>query len=102
MPNRLHVNATLIAAACCVLPMALMLVGPGGSWLAVFGKIAAVSPYVAAFSSIALGAAWILAARRKASSKTVTILSVGTTLTILAWIMFLGEAGIDDYLITLM
>ena len=34
--------ASLGVSACCVLPMVFILLGLGGSWLAVFGKIAAM------------------------------------------------------------
>ncbi len=42
--------SALGVATCCVLAMAMMLLGLGGSWLAVFGKLAAASYYVLAVS----------------------------------------------------
>ncbi|SLN63452.1 MerT mercuric transport protein [Pseudoruegeria aquimaris] len=51
--------AALGVATCCVLPMIFLILGLGGSWLAVFGVIAGASPYVLALAGFLLAAAWI-------------------------------------------
>lgn len=89
-------------AACCILPMTLMLVGLGGSWIAVFGTIAAASFHMVGVAAVIIAAAWILAIRRKMPTRSYATLSAGTALTIVAWILVLNEAAINDYLITLM
>jgi mercuric ion transport protein len=94
--------SALGVAACCVLPMMMMLVGFGGSWLAVFGKLAAISYYVLAASTLALVLAWILAYRKGSLSHLKWWLAGSTVLTALAWVVLFNEARINDYLITLM
>jgi mercuric ion transport protein len=91
-----------VTAACCILPMALLLVGLGGSWIAVFGAIAAASLHVVVVAAVIIVTAWILAIRRKVSTRTYATLGTGTALTIVAWVLVLNEAAINDYLITLM
>jgi mercuric ion transport protein len=92
----------LLAAACCVLPLVIMLVGLGGSWVAVFGAVAAVSPWVALAAGLIIAFAWIVAIRRNASRQTYTLLTAGTVLTVFAWCLISYEAVVNDYLITLM
>lgn len=94
--------AALLTATCCVLPMTLMLIGLGGSWLAVFGAIAAAGYYVAAASAILLSAGWALAVRRRAGRSTYAALGAGTLATASAWAIMLNETPINDYLISLM
>jgi hypothetical protein len=94
--------AALLTAACCVLPMALVLLGLGGSWIAVFGIVAAASLHVIAIAAVLTATGWILALRRRAGRRTYAILGVGTGMTFLAWLLVLNEAAINDYLITLM
>ncbi|WP_299669639.1 hypothetical protein [uncultured Ruegeria sp.] len=53
--------SALGVATCCVLPMVMMLLGLGGSWLAVFGRIAAASYYVLAISTALVAVSWIVA-----------------------------------------
>lgn len=91
-----------LTASCCVLPMVLMLFGLGGSWLAVFGKIAAFGFYVGAFSLLLLIAAWMLALRRGSSRSTIATLSVGSVLIAGSWLVMLNETVINDYIISLM
>lgn len=92
----------VISAACCVLPLTLMLLGLGGSWVAVFGTIAAASLHIVVVAAAIILAAWILAVRRRASGRTYAVLGTGTALTIVAWGLVLNEAAINDYLISLM
>ncbi|GAB5376438.1 MAG: hypothetical protein AcusKO_29000 [Acuticoccus sp.] len=91
-----------LTASCCVLPMVLMLFGLGGSWLAVFGKIAAAGFYVGAFALLLVVAAWILALRRGSSRSTIAILAVGSVLIAGSWLVMLNETVINDYIISLM
>lgn len=92
----------VLSAACCVLPLALMLVGLGGSWIAVFGVVAAASLHIAVVAAVIVIAAWILALWRRSSRRTYAMLGTGTALTGVAWALVLNDAAINDYLITLM
>lgn len=94
--------AAAITATCCVLPMALMLMGLGGAWIAVFGKVAAAGFYVGVLSTVLMGAAWFLAIRRGSGSSTIIALSAGSALIVVAWAVMLNETRINDYLISLM
>jgi len=46
------------AATCCVLPLALAIVGLGGGWLVVFGPLVAHRPLVLAAAAVPLALAW--------------------------------------------
>lgn len=91
--------ASLVTAACCVLPITFMLLGAGGAWVAVLASAAALSPYVITASSAVLAAAWILSLRRSAPRRTYALLGGGSLLTALAWIVLLNEQAMNDYLI---
>ena len=91
--------SALGVATCCVLPMALMLLGLGGSWLAVFGKIAAASYYVLAASSVLIAVSWLVSFRRGSANGLKGWLAGSTALTALAWVDVFNEARINDYLI---
>lgn len=93
--------AALLTAACCVLPVALMLVGAGGAWLAVFGVVAAAGFHVAAVSAVLLAVAWTAAVRRRAGTPVYRLLGAGTAMTAAAWIVMLNEEPITDFLLTL-
>ena len=54
-------------ASCCVLPLALAVVGLGGAWLAGLGGLLAYQPYLLAVAAAAVAAGWFLALRRQAS-----------------------------------
>lgn len=86
-------------ASCCVLPMTMMLLGLGGSWIAVFGKIAAASYYVIALSSLLVVAAWVVSYRRGSMMRLKWWLGGTTALTLLAWVIVANEARINDFLI---
>ncbi|MDE4099716.1 hypothetical protein [Phaeobacter gallaeciensis] len=94
--------SALGVAACCVLPMTMMLLGLGGSWLAIFGKIAAASFYVLGISTTVLLLAWIVSYKRGLLSHMKWWLAGSTMLTAIAWIGVVNEARINDFLITLM
>lgn len=94
--------SALGVATCCVLPMTMMLFGLGGSWLAVFGKIAAASFYVLAIATVILLAAWMISYRRGSLVHLKGWLAGSTTLTAIAWVIVFNEARINDFLITLM
>lgn len=91
--------AALGVAACCVLPMALMLLGLGGSWISIFGSIAASGWYVPGVSTILVLAAWLIALRRHSAGRLKWWLAGSTAMTGFAWIVILNESGINDYLI---
>ena len=82
--------------------MTMMLLGLGGSWIAVFGKISAASYYVLTISTGILVAAWYIAFRRGSLVRLKWWLGVSTALTALAWVIATNETLINDYLITLM
>jgi len=82
--------------------MVFLLLGLGGSWLAVFGKIAALSFYVLGVSSVLILAAWILAIRRGSSRKLRGWLGASSVLIGLAWLIVFNEGPINDVLMTLM
>lgn len=94
--------AALGVATCCVLPMAFLLMGLGGSWLAVFGKIAATSYYVLAASSLFIVWAWITALQRGSALRLRAWLTLSTALVALTWLLVLNETLINDFLIGLM
>lgn len=91
--------SALGVATCCVLPMAMMLLGLGGGWLAVFGKIAAASFYVLAISTVLVTLSWLVSHRRGSIRHLKWWLIGNTALTGLAWAIVLNEARINDYLI---
>ena len=91
--------SALGVATCCVLPMTMMLLGLGGSWLAVFGKIAATSYYVLAISTVLLFVAWLMSFKRGSLNRLKWWLSGSTALTALAWVIAFNEARINDFLI---
>lgn len=94
--------SALGVATCCVMPMTMMLLGLGGSWIAVFGKIAAASFYVLGISTVIIAFAWVAAHRRNAISDLKWWLGGTTFLTAIAWVIVFNETRINDFLITLM
>ena len=94
--------SALGVATCCVLPMTMMLLGLGGSWLAVFGKIAASSFYVLAIATVLLITAWVLCHRRGSLAHVRGWLLGSTILNLLAWVIVFNETRINDFLINLM
>ncbi|WP_181893153.1 hypothetical protein [Falsiruegeria mediterranea] len=91
--------SALGVATCCVLPMTMMVFGLGGSWLAIFGKIASASLYVLAISTVLVMASWLVSYRRRSLLKLKWWLCGTTAITGFAWIVFFNEARINDYLI---
>ena len=89
-------------ALCCVLPMTFMLVGLGGSWLAVFGTIAGYSMPVLTLSAILIAIGWGIAVQRGSFGRQKWLLGSATVLTGLAWIVFLNEATINNKIIEMM
>lgn len=92
----------LLTATCCILPVALVLLGLGGSWIAVFGIVAAASLHIIGIAAALTATGWILALWRRAGRRTFAVLGAGTALTTLASLIVLNEAAINDYLTTLM
>ena len=91
--------SALGVASCCVLPMTMMLLGLGGSWLAIFGKIAAASYYILAISSVLVAVSWIVSHRRGSIMSLKWWLVGSTVMTSLAWVIVFYEAQINEYLI---
>ena len=55
----------LLSASCCVLPLALAIVGLGGSWLVVLAPFVAYRGVVLAVVAVVLALAWVIAIRRR-------------------------------------
>lgn len=94
--------ALLAASSCCVLPMSLMIAGLGGSWMAVFAPLSAASPYVLGLSAGLLAIAWVLALRRKASRRTLAMLSTGTVLALTAWLLLVYDERLTMFFLSYM
>ncbi len=94
--------AAFLTSICCILPITMMLLGLGGSWVAVFAKIAVVSPFVAAASVVLLVAGWVLAWRNGAPTRIFGLLGLSSALTAIAIAVILFRARIDDFLISVM
>lgn len=56
--------AALLSASCCVLPLALSLVGLGGTWLTVLGPFVVWRVPILVAAGLALAVAWIVMVRR--------------------------------------
>lgn len=91
--------SALGVASCCVLPMAMMLLGLGGSWLAIFGRVAAASYYVLAISTLLIALSWVVSYRRGSMARLKWWLFGSTVMTGLAWAIVFNETRINDYLI---
>lgn len=94
--------SALVAVVCCVLPMVLILLGLGGSGLAIIGALAASSYYVLTLSTLLVALAWAVAWRRGSVRRLQWWLGGSSMISVLAWGLVAGEARINDYLITLM
>jgi hypothetical protein len=81
------------------MPMTMMLLGLGGSWLAIFGRIAAASFYVLAISTVLVAVSWLVSHRRGSMTHLKWWLIGTTAMTGLAWVVVFNEARINDYLI---
>ncbi|UWQ92872.1 hypothetical protein K3727_08870 [Rhodobacteraceae bacterium M382] len=91
--------SALVVASCCVLPMTMMLLGLGGSWLAIFGRIAAASYYVLAVSTAFVALSWWVSYQRGDPARMKWWLAGSTAITGVAWVILLSETQINDYLI---
>src|SRR3546814_20525706 len=67
----------LLTATCCILPMALVLLGLGGSWIAVFRAVAAARLYIIGLSPALTVTGWVLAPLREAGRRTDGVLGSG-------------------------
>ncbi len=94
--------SSLGISACCILPTLLILFGVGGSWIAVFAKLAAFGYYVAAAASLILIGAWTAAFQGGTLRRNGRILGFGTGLSAIAWLVLLNETQLNDYLIGIM
>ncbi|MCP5087360.1 MAG: hypothetical protein GY952_11220 [Rhodobacteraceae bacterium] len=92
----------LASSFCCVMPMVLMLAGLGGSWMAVFGKIAMISPWLTGLAAVLLSLSWVMILRNGAPARIRWMVATGSLLTLIAIVIILREAALNDYLITLM
>lgn len=91
-----------LTAACCVLPMALMLAGVGTSFMWIFARGAAISPYIAGLAVLLNVVGWVVATRRGAAASVRAGLTIGSVLSLVAILLILGEGRVNDLLLTLM
>ena len=89
-------------SACCVLPILFLLMGLGGSWLVVFGKIAALGYVVLGISSAMIALAWITAYRYGRAASLWRWQAASTAMVAVAWLIVLNESRINDAIKTLM
>lgn len=89
-------------AACCVLPVTMMLFGLGGGWLAIFGRIAEWSYLVLAISTLLVLLAAAVSFKRGSMGKLRWWILGSATITASAWIVLFNETRINDFQITLM
>ena len=88
--------------------MGLMLTGLSGVWvatfggMAIFGDIAAVSPYVIGISFLFLIFAWYTQSKQQASRATYVLLASCMGLTVVAFGIYLIEQSINEALIGFM
>jgi len=95
-------GTALVAAACCVLPMVLVLLGLGGAWLAIFARAAALAPWIVAASVVLVVAAWLAALRTRRPRRVGATLVLATAATAAAWAGWAYEAALNEWLIILM
>lgn len=79
--------------------MTMMLLGLGGSWIAIFGQIAAASYYVLAVSTTLVAVSWLVTYQRGSLPKLKWWLLGTTAMTGLAWGFVFNQARINDFLI---
>lgn len=91
-----------LTMSCCVLPMALMLVGLGGAWMVVFSPIVAASVYILPLAVLCLVAAWVVALRRQASRRVFVLLIIASVMSGVAGLIYVFQTQLNDYLISLM
>ena len=94
--------AALGVATCCVLQIFFLLMGLGGSWLSVFGKIAALSYVVLGLSSAMIALAWITTYRTERAARLWRWQAASTVLVAVAWLVVLNESRITDAIRALM
>lgn len=92
----------LVTASCCVLPMALMVLGLGGVGLSIFSPAAAASVYILPLALLCIAAAWILVLARPERRRTLVFLVVASVLVVLAGAIYLFQTQITTFLISLM
>lgn len=90
------------SAACCVLPMAFMVVGLGGSWLSLIGAFSTVALYLIVLSVVFIAGAWVFAIHNGVAQQIKRALVISTALTIGAFVLLIYETPINDLFISLM
>ena len=55
----------VLSASCCVLPIALAIVGVGGSWIALLGPFVAYRGVILTIVAVVLLAVWLIVLRRQ-------------------------------------
>lgn len=94
-------GAALLGVSCCVLPIALSLVGLGGAWLSHLAIFVTVGPYLLAGASIAVAAGWWIATRRRPSQLGLAALGIATIGLTLAGLIRMYELDLNRYLASL-
>ena len=105
--NLLAGFATLLAAlsaTCCVLPIALTVIGLGGAWLSVLGPFVAYREIILATLSVLVGLAIIRELRRRSEPprrRTIFLLILATTVLAAAWSAPLWENDLSCVLLSI-
>ena len=74
----------LLSASCCILPVALSIVGLGGAWLSVLGPFVAYREFVLAAVALALLWGWIAVLRRGHGRMALVTLTVASLVFLIA------------------
>lgn len=93
--------AALLGVSCCVLPIALAVVGLGGAWVAHLSVFVAIGPYLLAAAAAAVALGWWIGLRRRISQLGYAALGIATIGLGLAVLVRLYELELNRYLATL-
>jgi mercuric ion transport protein len=93
--------AALAGASCCVLPLALAWLGLAGAWIANLGIFVAYRPYITAFAIIVIVFGWMIALRRRASTRTLVVLGAASVVVGAALLVAHYETELTRYMIAL-
>jgi len=94
--------AAIGVASCCILPMALMILGLSGSWMAFFARATVWAPLFIAIAAVMTVLSWGIAWRRQQMRQMIPVLLTLTAITLLAWGIWANEMAINNLLITWM
>lgn len=93
--------AALVGASCCALPLALAWLGLAGAWIATLEIFVVYRPYTTAFAIIVISLGWVIAVRRRASRRTLVVLSLASLVVGGALLIANYESELTRYLVAL-